>query len=151
MAEGAGKNPQLTLRSFAVPQIKPKMFRTLSKACVPACRAMTQLPVLARAAPSMRMSVLRMASPAFRPVFSSTPLVRNFSEEGGREHGTVKWFDASKGFGFVVREDGQGDLFVHFSAIQGDGYRCLEEGQRVEFTIAHGQKGPIADDVVVIN
>lgn len=65
---------------------------------------------------------------------------------GKRENGTVKWFDASKGFGFVVREHGE-DLFVHFSGIRGTGYRTLEEGQRVDFVVANGHKGPVAQDV----
>jgi len=64
-----------------------------------------------------------------------------------REVGTVKWFNASKGFGFIERESGD-DVFVHYSAITSDGYRTLEEGQRVEFTVAQGQKGPQAQDVV---
>lgn len=64
-----------------------------------------------------------------------------------REVGTVKWFNASKGFGFIERESGD-DVFVHYSAISSDGYRTLEEGQRVEFTVAQGQKGPQAQDVV---
>jgi len=63
--------------------------------------------------------------------------------------GTVKWFNATKGFGFIGREDGE-DVFVHFSAIQMDGYRSLEEGQRVEFTIEQGPKGLQAANVVVI-
>jgi CspA family cold shock protein len=63
-----------------------------------------------------------------------------------REVGTVKWFNASKGFGFIERESGD-DVFVHYSAITSDGYRTLEEGQRVEFTVAQGQKGPQAQDV----
>ena len=63
-----------------------------------------------------------------------------------REVGTVKWFNASKGFGFIERESGD-DVFVHYSAINSDGYRTLEEGQRVEFTVAQGQKGPQAQDV----
>ncbi len=65
-----------------------------------------------------------------------------------RELGTVKWFNASKGFGFIERESGD-DVFVHYSAISGDGYRSLDEGQRVEFTVAQGQKGPQAQDVTV--
>ena len=64
-----------------------------------------------------------------------------------REVGTVKWFNASKGFGFIERESGD-DVFVHYSAIDSDGYRTLEEGQRVEFTVAQGQKGPQAQNVV---
>ena len=66
-----------------------------------------------------------------------------------RETGTVKWFNASKGYGFVERE-GAPDVFVHFSAIRGEGYRNLEEGQKVEFTVEQGQKGLQASDVVVI-
>ncbi len=60
--------------------------------------------------------------------------------------GTVKWFNGSKGYGFISREGGA-DVFVHFSAIQGDGYRNLEEGQRVEFTVEQGAKGPQASNV----
>ena len=64
-----------------------------------------------------------------------------------REVGTVKWFNASKGYGFISRE-GQADVFVHFSAIQSDGYRSLEEGQKVEFTVEKGSKGLQATKVV---
>jgi len=60
--------------------------------------------------------------------------------------GTVKWFNSEKGFGFISREEGE-DLFVHFSAIQGSGYRSLEEGQRVEFDIGKGRKGDEAQNV----
>lgn len=63
-----------------------------------------------------------------------------------RESGTVKWFDAAKGYGFIQREAGE-DVFVHFRAIRGDGYRSLEDGQRVEFTVTQGQKGLQAEDV----
>ncbi len=63
-----------------------------------------------------------------------------------REVGTVKWFNSTKGFGFIEREDGK-DVFVHYSAIEGAGYRSLEEGQKVEFTVVEGQKGPQAQDV----
>ena len=58
----------------------------------------------------------------------------------------MKWFNAEKGYGFISREDGP-DVFVHFSAIQGSGYRTLEEGQRVEFDVTQGQKGPQAANV----
>ncbi len=64
-----------------------------------------------------------------------------------RIKGTVKWFNAAKGYGFIGREDGE-DVFVHFSAIQSDGYRRLEEGQQVEFTIEEGPKGLQAAMVV---
>ena len=65
-----------------------------------------------------------------------------------REIGTVKWFNESKGFGFIERQDNP-DVFVHYSAIQGDGFRTLAEGQKVEFEVAQGQKGPAAEAVVV--
>lgn len=63
--------------------------------------------------------------------------------------GTVKWFSDNKGYGFIQREGGE-DVFVHFSAIQGDGFRTLDEGQQVEFTIQQGPKGLQAADVVVL-
>ena len=63
--------------------------------------------------------------------------------------GTVKWFNGAKGYGFIEREGGD-DVFVHFNAIVGDGYKNLEEGQRVEFSVTQGQKGPQAEDVTVL-
>ena len=61
--------------------------------------------------------------------------------------GTVKWFNDTKGYGFIEQEGGP-DVFVHFSAIQGDGFKSLSDGQKVEFTVATGQKGPQAENVV---
>jgi CspA family cold shock protein len=61
--------------------------------------------------------------------------------------GTVKWFNAGKGFGFITRDDGEKDCFVHHSAIQGDGYKSLNEGDRVEFDVVQGEKGPAAENV----
>ena len=61
--------------------------------------------------------------------------------------GTVKWFNADKGYGFITPDDGGADVFAHFSAIQMSGYRALEEGQKVEFEITQGQKGPQASDI----
>jgi CspA family cold shock protein len=66
-----------------------------------------------------------------------------------RTTGTVKWFNGSKGYGFIEREEGA-DVFVHFSAIQGDGFRNLEEGQNVEFNVEQGQKGLQATNVTVL-
>lgn len=66
-----------------------------------------------------------------------------------REQGTVKWFNGSKGYGFIERDEG-GDVFVHYSAIQGEGYRSLDEGQRVEFTVVEGEKGPQAQNVELV-
>ena len=65
-------------------------------------------------------------------------------------NGTVKWFNAEKGFGFIEREDGS-DVFVHFSGIAGEGYKTLEEGQKVDFDITEGQRGEQATNVVVLS
>ena len=61
--------------------------------------------------------------------------------------GTVKWFNADKGFGFITPDGGGADVFVHFSAIQSSGYRSLDENQRVEFEVTQGQKGPQAENI----
>jgi CspA family cold shock protein len=66
-----------------------------------------------------------------------------------RENGTVKWFNAAKGYGFIERAQG-GDVFVHFSSVQSDGYKTLEKGQAVEFTVGDGPKGPQAQEVTVV-
>jgi len=68
-----------------------------------------------------------------------------------REIGTVKWFNSEKGYGFIARESGEKDVFVHFSAIVGDGYKTLKEEQQVEFSIVQGAKGPQAQDVKVLS
>ena len=62
--------------------------------------------------------------------------------------GTVKWFNDAKGFGFISQDDGGDDVFVHFSAIQSEGFKALAEGQKVEFEVEDGQKGPQARNVV---
>jgi CspA family cold shock protein len=66
-----------------------------------------------------------------------------------RKIGKVKWFNSSKGYGFIQQEGGD-DIFVHYKNIRGEGYRSLEEGQKVEFGVTNGQKGLQADDVVVV-
>lgn len=65
--------------------------------------------------------------------------------------GTVKWFNDSKGYGFIALEDGSKDVFVHHSAIQGEGFKTLNEGDRVQFDVVQGDKGPAAENVVKLN
>ena len=74
---------------------------------------------------------------------------RHHNQEVKMAQGTVKWFNGDKGYGFIEVEGGP-DVFVHFSAITGDGYRNLDEGQKVELDITQGQKGPQAENVRVI-
>lgn len=69
------------------------------------------------------------------------------SADGPREHGTVKWFNVSKGFGFIIRENDE-EIFVHFRSIRGEGRRSLRDGQKVSFVVAQSDKGPQAEDVV---
>ncbi len=66
-----------------------------------------------------------------------------------RKTGTVKWFDSSKGYGFIQQEDGP-DVFVHYQAITAEGFKSLDEGQAVEFSVVEGQKGPQANDVEIV-
>ena len=61
--------------------------------------------------------------------------------------GTVKWFNDDKGFGFITPDDGGADLFAHYSAIQADGFKSLKEGQKVEYTVGQGRKGPAAENI----
>ena len=65
-----------------------------------------------------------------------------------RTTGTVKWFKEEKGFGFITREDGESDVFVHHSAIQGEGFKTLTDGDKVEFDVVQGKKGPAAENLV---
>jgi CspA family cold shock protein len=88
----------------------------------------------------------------------SGALLRSVNQQNEREEyatvderivGTVKWFSSVKGYGFLTREEGE-DVFVHYSAIQSEGFRKLEEGQRVEFSVEESPKGPQATNVIVI-
>lgn len=78
------------------------------------------------------------------------PSINNASSteiEGDREFGTVKWFNSSKGFGFITRDQGD-DIFVHYRSIRGEGHRSLREGQNVDFVVTEGEKGLQAEDVI---
>lgn len=96
------------------------------------------------AAQSDRVPTLRTTQTPANP---AKPRARSSTPAAGRETGTVKWFNTSKGFGFISRDSGD-DVFVHFRAIRGEGHRVLIEGQRVEFTIMMRDKGLQAEDVV---
>jgi CspA family cold shock protein len=87
----------------------------------------------------------RRVTPAVA-VFTNCRIFRIKDVQEMKEQGTVKWFNASKGYGFIQRESGE-DVFVHFSAIQADGYRSLQEGERVSFEVRKGPKGLQADNV----
>jgi CspA family cold shock protein len=86
---------------------------------------------------------------AVAPTWDARPWILNISSAGEEDmaQGTVKWFNADKGFGFIAPDDGTADVFVHFSAIASSGYRSLDENQKVEFDTTQGQKGPQAENV----
>jgi CspA family cold shock protein len=81
-----------------------------------------------------------------KPARQSPRKVAHVVASSGKETGSVKWFSASKGFGFITRDNGE-DIFVHFRSISGDGHRVLREGQRVEFAVTEGSKGLQAENV----
>jgi cold shock protein len=102
--------------------------------------------------PTYRLTVRAAVAAAPASVRSSRGSVRTQHVEVRKctvAQGTVKWFNSEKGYGFIAVDGGQ-DVFVHFSAIEMDGYKALDDGQRVEFEIAQGQKGPQAEKVRVI-
>ena len=81
----------------------------------------------------------------------SAPCINHHTGVGMGTTGKVKWFNDAKGFGFITPDDGQKDCFVHYSAIQGNGFKSLAEGDAVEFDIVQGQKGPAAENVTKIS
>ncbi|OYE01982.1 MULTISPECIES: transcription antiterminator/RNA stability regulator CspE [unclassified Nostoc] len=93
--------------------------------------------------------VISISTPSYAANISvDTPFADiSISADRVKRKGVVKWFNESKGFGFITPEDGSKDVFVHFSAIQSEGFKTVSEGQRVEFEIVEGQKGPSAVNV----
>ena len=85
-----------------------------------------------------------------RPGFPAPTQATNMEYSMARTTGTVKWFNDAKGFGFITPENGDKDCFVHHTAIKADGFRSLAEGERVEFDIVQGQKGPAAENVTKV-
>ena len=102
-------------------------------------------------APPTRLTAGTRSAPQPAPTPSTTrsaapPARRDMGEGAPREQGKVKWFNVSKGFGFIVKDDGE-EIFVHFRSIRGEGRQRLSEGQRVSFVVASSSKGPQAEDV----
>jgi CspA family cold shock protein len=105
----------------------------------------TALLVSPSASTSTAGSTSKPAAPGSDPG-SKKPAQRTASDDSAREQGQVKWFNVSKGFGFITKDDGE-EIFVHFRSIRGEGRRSLRDGQRVSFVVAQSDKGPQAEDV----
>jgi len=109
-------------------------------------------PALAYFAIALLAAIVTLLLPStqtVRPRSKAAAPAAQSRSSGGKEHGSVKWFSASKGFGFITRDNGE-DIFVHFRSISGNGHRILREGQRVEFAVIEGSKGLQAEDVVAL-
>lgn len=102
------------------------------------------------ASPKQAPSTARATDSSPRAPEFSAPASSHAADDGPRETGTVKWFNTTKGFGFISRDSGE-DIFIHFRAIRGEGHRILYEGQRVEYNVLEQEKGLQAEDVVVID
>lgn len=104
----------------------------------------------ATAAPAVQQAAPFRPSPSAKAPAPKVAATRRSEPDSARETGTVKWFNTSKGFGFISRDRGE-DIFVHFRAIRGEGHRVLVEGQRVEFSVVQRDKGLQAEDVTIID
>ena len=120
------------------------VFRLLFSVLLAAATALAiyrQPPLIAALLAGLNIVLAALLSPMLKP---------SLRLRDDRETGEVKWFNTSKGFGFITRADGS-DVFVHFRAIRGEGHRALREGQRVAFKVTEGDKGPQAEDVSIID
>ena len=98
---------------------------------------------------SIKIKSLKKTITDLKKNTDSISTVSKKASDPNRETGSVKWFDSSKGYGFITRDMGE-DIFVHFRSIKGNGYRSLREGQAVEFIVTQGSKGPQAEDIHII-
>jgi len=112
-------------------------------------RGFTLAELLTRAA-SRKLIARLVGTARDGPGVTSVAVDADVTRSKAVAQGTVKWFNAEKGFGFIAQDGGEGDVFVHYSEIDGRGFRTLEENQRVEFEVGQGQKGPQAQKVRVI-
>lgn len=96
--------------------------------------------------PASSAPATRTDQPAKTPKSTPKKAAQHTADNAGREEGQVKWFNVSKGFGFITKDDGE-EIFVHFRSIRGEGRRGLRDGQRVSFVVAQSDKGPQAEDV----
>lgn len=106
--------------------------------------------ILRAANPRPARKSAKAASSSRRETAHKTSTQPSTASSSKRETGQVKWFNASKGFGFITRDSGE-DIFVHFRSIRGEGHRVLKDGQRVEFSVSVGDKGLQADDVMAMS
>lgn len=141
---------QATGRTLAPLQVTASILVILATAAQ-ALVVLAPLPLVA-GQPAVLLTLSLLIVAAMLQLIGSLPTRRRTSDSatplpGNRESGTVKWFNTSKGFGFISRDSGD-DIFVHFRAIRGEGHRVLVEGQRVEFVVMQRDKGLQAEDVV---
>jgi CspA family cold shock protein len=115
---------------------------------LPNCeQALLRFVATARVAGGHREALVHENVVSVRTALPHSAHINTIRSRSMRTTGTVKWFNDSKGFGFITREDGEKDCFVHHSAIEGKGFKTLAEGDRVEFDVVQGQKGPAAENV----
>lgn len=143
---GAGQNAPILFIAFCAATVATALLVSMPLAGTPPAAASTpqKAPRTPRQAGPLQAGT--KPAPGARPVATAVTT----SGAGTRQHGTVKWFNVSKGFGFITRDDGE-EIFVHFRSIRGGGRRGLRDGQKVSFTVADSDKGPQAEDVEALD